>query len=109
MVDLQLGLGAVLRGPLHVVVHSKGLSGFVKTVSDVTPCSSIMPYCITQVSELFSCWQVFSVHLNWFRVGHVQQHHFCLLLADLQANVLCVSGESGRLFLHVVVSMGDQG
>ena len=43
------------------------------------------------------------------RVGHFQQHHFCLLLADLQANSLCVSAESGRLFLDVLVSMGDQG
>ena len=95
MVDLQLGLGAVLRGPSHVVEHSKDVSGLVETVLDVTSCSSIMPYCAAQVSELFSCWQVLPVHLNWFRVGHVQQHHFGLLLADLQANLLCVSAESG--------------
>ena len=43
------------------------------------------------------------------RVGHLQQHHFCLLLADLQANSLCVSAESRRLFLDMLVSMGDQG
>ena len=43
------------------------------------------------------------------RVGQFQQHHFCLLSADLQANSLCVSAESGRLFLDVLVSMGDQG
>ena len=108
MVDLQLGRGALLRRPPHVVEHSEGVSGLVETVLDVTPCSTIMPYCAAQVSELFSCWQVFSVHLNWFRVGYVQQHHFCLFLADLQANLLCVSAESGLLFLHVLVSMGDQ-
>ena len=84
------------------------VSGLVETVLDVIPCSSIMPYCAAQVSELFSCWQVFSVHLNWCRVGHVQRHHSCLLLADPQANLLCVSADSGRLFLHVLVSMGDQ-
>ena len=109
LVDTQLSLGAVLRGTPHVVVHFEGVSGLLETVFDVTPCSSIMPFCASQVSELFSCWQVFSVHLNWSRIGHVQQHHFRLLLADLKANLLCVSTESGRLFLHVLVSMGDQG
>ena len=69
---------------------------------------SIMASCAAQVSELFSCWQIFSVHLTWFRVGHVQQHHFYLLLVNLQANLLCVSVESRRLLLHVLVSMGDQ-
>ena len=68
-----------------------------------------MPYCAAQVSELFSRWQVFSVHLNWSRFEHAQQYHFCLLLADRQANLLCASAESGRLFLHVLLSMGDQG
>ena len=108
MVDLQLGLCAVLRGPTHIVEHSEGVSGLVERVLDVTPCSSIMPYYAAWVSELFSCLSS-SVHWNWFRVGHVQQHHFCLLLADLQANFLCISAESGRLFLHVLVSMEDQG
>ena len=68
-----------------------------------------MPYCAAQVSELFSRWQVFSVHLNWSGFGHAQQYHLCLLLADRQANLLCASAESGRLFLHVLLSMGDQG
>ena len=63
-VDLQLGLGAVLRGRVHVVEHAEGVSGLVETVLDVTPCSSIMPYCAAQVNELFSRWQVYSVHLN---------------------------------------------
>ena len=44
MVDLQLGLCAVLRGPTHIVEHSEGVSGLVERVLDVTPCSSIMPY-----------------------------------------------------------------
>ena len=110
LVDLQIfsAWSAVVRGPPHLVEYSEGVSGLVETVLDVIPCSSIMPYCAAHVSELFSCWQVFSVHLNWCRVGHVQQHHSCLLLADPQANLLCVSAESGRLFLHVLVSMGDQ-
>ena len=60
-----------------------------------------MPYCAAQVSELFSCWQIFSVHSNWIRIEHVQQYH----LLDLQANLICVSAESGRLFLHVLVIM----
>ena len=72
-VDLQLSLGAVLWGPPHVV----------ETVLDVTPCSSIMPYCSAQLNELFSCWQVFCFHLDWLRIGRVKQHHFFLLFADL--------------------------
>lgn len=90
MVDTQLGLGAVLRGLPHVVEHSEGVSDLVETVLDVTPCSSIIPYRAAQVSELLRCRQVFSVNMNWFRAGNVQQHHFCILLADLQANLLCV-------------------
>ena len=90
MVDLQLGLGAVLRGLPHVVEHSEGVSDLVETVLDVTPCSLIIPYRAAQVSELLRCLQVFSVKMNWFRVGNVQQHHFCFLLADLQVNLLCV-------------------
>ena len=56
MVDLQLGLGAVLTGRVHVVEHAEGVSGLVETVLDVTPCSSIMPYYAAQVNELFSRW-----------------------------------------------------
>ena len=82
--------GAVPRGLPHVVEHSEGVSDLVETVLDVTPCSSIIPYRAAQVSELLRCRQVFSVNMNWFRAGNVQQHHFCILLADLQANLLCV-------------------
>ena len=90
MVDLQLGLGAVLRGLPHVVDHSEGVTDLVETVLDVTPCSSIIPYRAAQVSELLRRRQVFSVNMNWPRVGNVQHDHFCILLADLQVNLLCV-------------------
>ena len=50
MVDLQLSLGAVLRGRVHVVEHPNVVSGLVETVLGVTPCSSIMPYCAAQVN-----------------------------------------------------------
>ena len=105
MVDLQLGLGAVLRGLPHVVELSEGVSDLLERVLDVTPCSSIIPYSAAQVSELLRCRQVCSVNMNWFRVGNVQQHHVCILLADLQVNLLCVGLSFPAIFF---LSMGDQ-
>ena len=90
LVHLQLGFGAVLRGLPQVVEHSEGVSDLVETVVEVTPCSSIIPYRAARERELLRCCQVFSVNMNWFRVGNLQQHHFCILLADLQVNLLCV-------------------
>ena len=46
LVDLQLGLFAVLRWPTHIVEHSEGVSGLVERVLDVTPCSSYFPACV---------------------------------------------------------------
>ena len=61
-------------------------------IPDVAACSAIIPDSVTEVGEFFGCWKIISVHFYRRRVWYIQNHHFCLLLADLQAYLLCKHG-----------------
>ena len=45
--------------------------------------------------------------LSW-GVWDIQHHHLCLLLADLQAYLLCKHAEMGGFLIHVLMSVWDQ-
>ena len=51
---------------------------------------------------LHSLWPV-----SW-GVWNFQQHHFCLLLADLQAYLCCKHAATGSSVLHELTSLWDQ-
>ena len=59
----------------------------------------------TEVGEFFGCWKIFSVHFDLRGVWDIQHHHFCLLLTDLQAYLLCKNGEMVGLVLHTLMSV----
>ena len=74
---------------------------------DVVARSAIMSDNASKVGELLGCSKVFSVHFDWCGMLYIQ-HHFCLLLPNLQAYLLCKSAKTGRLLLHVLVGVRDQ-
>ena len=52
-----------------------------------------MPDIATGVGEFFGCWKIFSIHFDRQGVWDIQHHHFCHLLADLWAYLLCKHAE----------------
>ena len=80
-------------------------SGLVEAIPDVTASSGIMSYNATEVGEFFRCRKIFSVHLDRRGVWDIWHHHFCLLLADLQAYLLCKHAETGGFLLNVLMSV----
>lgn len=58
-----------------------------------------------KLRELLSCWKVFSVYFDWCGMLYIQCHDFCLLLADLQAYLLCKGAKMEYLLLHVLMGV----
>ena len=56
-----------------------------------------MPDSATKGGEFFGSWKIFSIYFEWQGVWDIQHHHCCLLLAELQAYMLCKHAEMGGL------------
>ena len=105
MIQFQPGLGALLLGPLYIVEHSDYIYGFHKAVLDVFVCSSIMSDCVVLVREFPRRWKILSVRSDQLGVWDIQNQNFCFVLADLLANLLSKSTETGCFLLLMVMGV----
>ena len=85
------------------------LKGFLALLRRFLVCHCLPTSCLTvlrtEVGEFFGCWKIFSVRFDLIGVWDIKHHHFCLLLTDLQVNLLSKNAEIAGLVLHTLMSV----
>ena len=105
MIESQLGTSIVRGGGPYPIHHVERVSGLIETALDVQVSSSISADDVAEIGKSVHIRKFFIINLDRLCVSSIQCHNFGLLVADVEANLLCKGVKVLRLLLNVHVGV----